>query len=91
MILKGQNLTAKKRVNSDNKYFNCRKLEHRRQNYILPNYCAKKSKSDKSSSFKQWHAKQNRANILALIVDNLNLKSFRPGKVNMVKEKESSQ
>lgn len=57
IMSKNQNLIAKKRINSDNKYFNYRKLEYWRQNCILLNYYTKKSKLDKSSSFKQQKVK----------------------------------
>lgn len=88
---KGRNSTAKKRANSDDKCFNCGKLGHWGRDCTLPDHRAKWSKSDKSSSSKQRQAKRNRANIAAFSDDDSDPEPFRPGKANMVKEKESSQ
>lgn len=95
MMSKGRNSTTKRKVNSDNKCFNCGKLEYWGRECILPDHRAKKSKLDKSSNSKQRQAKQNRANIAASAGNNdnddSNLEPFRPDKANMAKEKKSSQ
>ena len=88
---KSRNLTAKKRTNSNNKCFNYKKLKHCGRDYILPDHCSKKSKSEKLTSFKQRQAKQNHANIAVLIDNNSDLELFRPSKTNIIKKKESSQ
>lgn len=88
IIFKDQ-ILIKNKVNSKDKYFNYKKLEYYKKNYILPNYC-KKNKLYKLFSSNYQQIKQNHASITTLTSnDNSDLKLFKFNMVNITKKKQS--